>query len=78
MREVQSIKTHMRAVKNLTNQLSNCNDTVKDSEHIPFIMMSLSTSWLGFDSSIKASIIHKPYTLLQFFNLLIDYYEMTP
>lgn len=66
-REVQFIKTHMRVVRNLTNQLSNCNETVKDSELIPLILMSLLTSWSGFPSFIKASIVHNPYTLSQFF-----------
>lgn len=76
MREGQSIETHMRAVKNLTNQLSSCNNTMKDSDVIPLILMSLPTSWSGFASSIKASIFHYPYTLSPFFTLLTDE-EMT-
>ncbi|OAE28409.1 hypothetical protein AXG93_4027s1310 [Marchantia polymorpha subsp. ruderalis] len=39
MREGQSIETHMLVVRNLTNQLSNCKDTIKDSELIPLILM---------------------------------------
>lgn len=72
MRKCQSIQTHMPAVRNLINQLSNCNDTLKNWVLITLMLISLPTSWWVFDSYIKASIVHNTYMLLHFFTLFID------
>lgn len=62
----------MHAIKNLTNQLSNCNDIVAYKELIPLILMSLSPSLSFFASSIKATLQHLTLTLTQTFTLLND------